>query len=137
MISHGITTRLTLHTLVAGGGWFEKGGREGGREAEGCASSQVAARYSFVAGSELRENFAAKCSTRRSKLGLTSIEMLNVARRWNKEPLLFSHLLAARIKAVMKFFHLLVGEREREREMFDVRVYQVIKFKEIFSTRAY
>jgi hypothetical protein len=29
------------------------------------------------------------------ELGLTSIEMLNAARRRNKEPVLFSHLLAA------------------------------------------
>lgn len=59
--------------------------------------SQVAARYSYVAGSELCARIPpAKCSTRRSELGLTSIEMLNVARTWNKEPVLFSHLLAAR-----------------------------------------
>lgn len=61
-------------------------------------ASQVAARYSLVAGSELRENSAvAECSTPAiGQLGLTSIEMLNVPRRWNKEPVLFSHLLALR-----------------------------------------
>lgn len=75
-------------------------------------ASQVAARYSLVAGSELHEN-SAECSTRRSANSvLTSIEMLNVARRWNKEPVLFSHLLAlrgyaaVRIEAAMKLLHL-------------------------------
>lgn len=63
-------------------------------------ASQVAARCSLFARSWKR----APREFRRCRmldaaigqLGLTSIEMLNVARRWNKEPVLFSHLLARR-----------------------------------------
>lgn len=76
---------LTLHTLVVAG---EDGGRGGV-----CSSSQVAARYSFVDGREFRR--CRMLNTTIGEHGLTSIGMLNVARRWNKEPILFSHLRTA------------------------------------------
>jgi len=66
--------------------------RMGGRGGA-CSSSQVAARYSFVAGREFR-----RCKMLNEAIGergLTSIGMLNVACRWNKEPVLFSHLRTA------------------------------------------
>lgn len=58
-----------------------------------CSSSQVAARYSPVAGREFRR--CRMLDTAIGEHGLTSIGMLNAARRWNKERVLFSHLRAA------------------------------------------
>ena len=54
------------------------------------SSSQVAARYSFVAGREFRRSGMLNAAI--GEHSLTSIGMLNVTRRWNKEPVLFSHL---------------------------------------------
>lgn len=81
---------LTLHTLVAGGEWQ---GGEGVQLESSCSSLLVRS---------MGENStAAECSTWRSaEHGLTSIEMLNVARRWNKESRFYFPICAPRCRRV-------------------------------------